>query len=170
MTCTPLFDLLDEINAPTEFKRSWEPPVIPDTTGSRATKRAYLLQQFRKARKLGMGISTVQIMRCLSATVAPARVLELQREGWKIVNKGRCNDGSDIYFLEDDERGDPIVKLLGWEGTLWEGGGTKSEAHKDKQALKEEEQESLDRHMQRAMATWIQAHKPAWYKEYYGLD
>lgn len=167
---TTVFDLLDELSAPTDFKRSWEPPVIQDAKSNRAAKRYYLLTQFKRARKLGMGISTVQIMRCLSATVAPARVLELIREGWRIVNKGRCNDGSDIYFLEDDEKGDPIVKLLGWEGSLWEDLGPEGESHKDKQALKEEERESLDRHMRRAMAQWVSVHKPAWYRDYYGRD
>lgn len=166
----PLFDLLDEIStAKLDFSRSWEPPVIPEGKAGRHEKRAYLLVQFKKARKLGMGISTLAGQRCLSSTVFPARVLELIREGWNIVNKGRCADGTDLYYLESDVRGKPMHKHLGWEGTVWDT-GIRTESHSHHQDLREEERESLDRHMRRAMAQWVSTHKPAWYRDYYGRD
>lgn len=158
-----IFDILDDLDKATDYTRSFEPSTIPDGTSTNEEKRTWLLKEFKRARKVGMGISTVQILRCIRSTVSPARVWELQQEGWDIVNHGKCVDGSDLYALMADEKGKPMQKLLGWEGSL-STTGLKTKAHAHHQALTPEEQARLDLYMQGCLRGWVAANKPGWAK------
>lgn len=153
-------DIFDLFDADTDFSKSFIPNPIPVGKG-RAHVRAWLLRELQRARKVGMGISTVAIHRA-GTTVAPARVRELKAQGWAIVTKPECEDGSGLYYLAADEPGTETTKHMGVTFTLTNFGPDVRSHTAAVEHMSEAEHESLERYIQRACMTWIHEHKPEW--------